>query len=94
MRGRLGYERRILLNIPASSAHTSSADDDVVDGNVNEFDEEADESHYGEADGRRHGDLHELLPVWLGAALDQTHRVLGELAHGLQLQKKGIHDEV
>jgi len=69
----------------------SSADDDVVDGNVNEFDEKPDESHDGKADGRCHGDLRELLPVRLGAPLDQTHRILGELANGLQLQKKGIH---
>jgi len=67
MRGRLGYERRLLLNIPASSAHTSSADDDVVDGNVNEFDEEADESHDSEADGRRQRDFRKLLPVRLRA---------------------------
>jgi len=33
--------------------HSSSSDDDVVDGDVNEFDEEADESHNGETHGRR-----------------------------------------
>jgi len=71
----------------------SRADDDVVDGNVNEFDEEANESHDGEADGRCHGDLDELLPVWLGASLHQTHRILGEVTHRLQLQQEGIHDE-
>ena len=39
---------------------TLRADDDVVDGNVNEFDGEADESHDGETDCRRCRDLLEL----------------------------------
>jgi len=45
----------------------SGSDDDVVDGNVNEFDEEADESHDSEADGRRQRDFRKLLPVRLRA---------------------------
>jgi hypothetical protein len=36
------------------------ADDDVVDGDVDELDEEADEAHNGEADGCGDGDLLEL----------------------------------
>jgi len=71
----------------------SSADDDVVDGDMNEFDEEADEAHDGEANGGGHGDLDELLPVGLGASFDQTHRILGEIPHRLQLQQEGIHVE-
>ena len=35
-------------------------DDDVVDGDVDELDKEADEAHDGEADGGRDGDLLEL----------------------------------
>lgn len=37
-----------------------SADDDVVNWNVNQFDEEADEAHDGEADGSGNCDLLEL----------------------------------
>jgi len=73
---------------------SSRSDDDVVDGNVNEFDEEADESHDGEPYGRGHGDLRELLPVRLCASLDETHRVLGELTHRLQLHDEGVHCDI
>merc|ERR1712137_989551 len=52
---------------------------DVVDGNVDELDEEADESHDGEADGGGHGNLLELFPVWLCAFLYETDGILGEL---------------
>ena len=69
----------------------SGADDDVVDGDVNEFDEEADEPHDAEADGRRDGDLRELLPVRLRASLHQSDRVLGELLARLQLLHQDIH---
>merc|ERR1719278_180263 len=58
----------------------SSAEDDVVDGDVDELDEEPDEAHDGDADG----DLGELLPVGLGAALDQPDGVLGKLLEGLE----------
>lgn len=34
--------------------------DDVVDGYVNEFDEESNEAHYTEADGRGDGDFLEF----------------------------------
>lgn len=33
---------------------------DIVDGDVNEFDEETDEPHDGKSDGCCHGDLLEL----------------------------------
>ena len=36
------------------------ADDDVVDGDVDQLDEEPDEAHDGEADGCGHSDLLEL----------------------------------
>ena len=38
-----------------------SSDDDVVDRDVDELDEEADETHDGEADSRRNSDL---LVLW------------------------------
>ena len=37
-------------------------DNNVVDGDVNELDEEADEAHDREPDGRGDGDLLELFP--------------------------------
>ena len=46
-------------------------DDDIVNGDVDELDEEADESHDGESDGGGDGDLLKLLPVRLCAALHQ-----------------------
>jgi hypothetical protein len=57
--------------------------DDVVNGDVDELDEEADESHDGESDGGGDGDLLELLPVRLCASLHQPDRVLAELPDGL-----------
>ncbi len=45
--------------------------DDVINGDVDELDEEADESHDGESDGGGDGNLLELLPVRLGASLHQ-----------------------
>jgi hypothetical protein len=47
------------------------SDNDVVDGDVNELDEEADEAHDGKADGGGHGNLLELFPVRLRASLHQ-----------------------
>ena len=46
-------------------------DNNVVDGDVNEFDEEADEAHDGEANGCGDGNLLELLAVRFGASLHQ-----------------------
>lgn len=54
------------------------SDDDVVDRDVYQFDEETDKSHNAEPDGRGDGNLLELAPIGLGAALDQSDRVLGE----------------
>ena len=59
------------------------ADKDVVDGDVDELDEEADEAHDAEADAGGLGDGRELLPVGLGALLHEVHGVLHELLQGL-----------
>merc|ERR1719412_3346736 len=67
------------------------SDNDIVDGDVDELDEESDESHQREADGCGNSDLLELLPVGLGASLLQTHRVLAELSEGLQLSCDLVH---
>ena len=39
------------------------SDDDVVDGDVDELDEETDEAHDAEPDGGGDGNLRELLPA-------------------------------
>jgi len=74
------------------SSFNLSADYDIVDGNVNQFDEESDETHDGEPNRRRHSNLYELLPVWLRASFHQTSRVLSELLARLQLHDQHIHD--
>ena len=81
----------MMMMLMKMSFRKSSSDDDVVNGNVNEFDEKAYEAHDAESDGRRHGDLDELLPVGFCAALHQSGRVLGELLARLQLHQDGIH---
>ena len=52
---------------------------DVVDGYMNELDEEPDEAHDGEADCSGQRDFLELFSVRLRAPLHQPDRVLGEL---------------
>lgn len=46
------------------------SDNDVVDWDVDEFYEEADEAHDAESDGGGDGDLLELAAVGLGASLN------------------------
>lgn len=46
------------------------SDDDVVDGDVDEFYEESDEAHNAESDGGGDSNLLELFAVGLGASLD------------------------
>lgn len=70
------------------------AHDDVVDGNVYQLDEEADEAHDAEANGGGDGNLLELLAVGLGAALHQADRVLGEGASRLGELNNLVHDLV
>merc|ERR1712142_336472 len=68
--------------------------DDVVDGDVDEFDKEADESHDGEPNGGRNRNLLELFSVWLCAPLDQSDGVLGELLEGVDELHDLIHLDV
>ena len=56
------------LGSESSNSASSSPDDDVVDGDVNELDEEANESHDAETDGRRQRDLGKLLTIRLGTS--------------------------
>jgi len=41
-----------------------SADNDIVDGNMNEFDKVSNEAHDQEADGSRKGNFLEFFFVW------------------------------
>lgn len=52
---------------------------DVVDGNVDELDEEADKAHDEEAKRGRLSDAHKLLHVWLLASLDELRSLAGVL---------------
>ena len=89
---------QIIQNIPllASLDHINfmllSPYNDVVDGDVDELDKEPDESHQPEPNGCGNRDFLEFFPVWLGAPLDQSDRVLAELFEGLQLSGDLIHD--
>ena len=66
-------------------------DDDVVDGDEDEFDEEASESHDDEPDRRLRRHLGDLLAVRLIAVLDEADAVLGELMKGgMPPRRRGI----
>lgn len=75
---------------PCHSAHLR-AHDDIVDGDVYQLNEEADEAHDAEAHSSGDGDLLELLAVGLGAPLDQADRVLGEGASRLGKLNNLVH---
>lgn len=47
------------------------SNDDIIDGDVDELDEEPDEAHDGETDGGGDGNLLKLFSVRLGASLHQ-----------------------
>merc|ERR1719452_409270 len=66
-------------------------DNDVVDGDVDELDEEPNEAHEAKPDGRGDGDLREFFPVRLGAPLHQSDGVLAELLQGLDLLRDLVH---
>jgi len=55
------------------------ANNDVVDGNVNQLDEKSNESHDEEADRGGQSNLLELFGIRLGASLDEAVGVHGEL---------------
>ena len=71
------FFRRALL-----PSYTLIANQDVVDGDVNQLDKETDESHNEKANAGGLGNGGELLSVGLGAFLDQMNRILGELLQG------------
>ena len=63
----------------------------IVDGDVDELDKEADEAHDAKADSSGDGNLGELLPVGLGAPLHQPDRVLGKLLQGFSCGSDLVH---
>ena len=69
--------------VPVAFPHYLVANEDVVDGDVNELDEETNEAHDGKADSGGLGNGREFLPVGLGALLHQVHGILGKLPEGL-----------
>lgn len=85
---------QLLLPCPHAScvpggAERLDADDDVVDGDVNEFDEVADEAHDQEAYSGGQCDLLEFFGIRLGAAFDKTVGVESKLLDGLDGSGEG-----
>lgn len=70
---------------------SAAADDDVVDGDVDELDEEADEAHDGEADRGGKRDLLVLLTVRLSALLHEADRVLRETLRWVHHVRHVLH---
>ena len=68
--------------------------DDVVDWDMNEFDEEPDEAHYGKTDSSGQCNLLEFFSVWLGTPLHQPDGVLGELSHWLNCSHNLVHSRI
>merc|ERR1719167_681010 len=82
------YDRYQTISLPGLCPHYN-----IVDGDVDELDKEADEAHDTKANGSGDGNLGELLPVRLGAPLDQPDRVLGKLLQRLGGCNNLIHCE-
>ena len=49
------------------------SNNNIVDGDVNEFDEKSDEAHQSKSNSCCNGNLLELLSIRLCAPLDQSH---------------------
>merc|ERR1719167_1694188 len=59
-------DRHQTISLPGLCPHYN-----IVDGDVDELDKEADEAHDTKANSSGNGNLGELLPVGLGAPLDR-----------------------
>ena len=75
-----------------NTSHQLGSDNNVVDGNVDQLHEESNESHESKANSSSYSNLLELLPVRLGASLDESDGVLSELLHRLHRLGYLIHD--
>lgn len=83
-----------MLSMSKLLQHTneSASNNDVVNGDVDQFDEEANETHDCESNCCCHGNLLEFFSVWFCASLDEPDGVLHELASGLHELHYLIHD--
>merc|ERR1719167_17679 len=79
-------DRHQTISLPGLCPHYN-----IVDGDVDELDKEADEAHDTKANSSCNGNLGELLPVRLGAPLHQPDRVLGKLLQGFSCSGDLIH---
>lgn len=69
-----------------------TAHNDIVDGDVDEFDKETDETHDGKSNSCCHGDLLELFSIWLCASFYESDRVFNELSARFNELHYLIHD--
>lgn len=69
-----------------------TTNNDVVDGDVDEFNEETDETHDGKPNCCGHGNLLKLFSVWFCASLYEPDGVFDELPAGLNKLHYLIHD--
>lgn len=70
----------------------SAAYNDIVDGDVDQFDKETNKSHYCKAYCCCHGNLLELFPVRLGASFNKSYGVFHKLTAGFHELHYLIHD--
>lgn len=68
-----------------------ATNNDIVDGDVDEFDEESNEAHDGKSNCCSHSNLLEFFSVWFCASFDQSDGVLDELPAGLHELHNLIH---
>lgn len=68
-----------------------TTNNDVVDGDVNEFDEEADEAHDGKPNRCGHGNFLEFFSVGFCASFYEPYWVFDELPAGLNKLHYLIH---
>lgn len=66
-------------------------DNDIVDWNVDEFDEETDEAHDAESNSGSNSNLLEFTAIWFCAPFHQTNGIFGEQTAGLTEANKLIH---
>eukprot|EP00163_Fabomonas_tropica_P022093 TRINITY_DN38521_c0_g1_i1.p1 TRINITY_DN38521_c0_g1~~TRINITY_DN38521_c0_g1_i1.p1 ORF type:complete len:113 (+),score=0.62 TRINITY_DN38521_c0_g1_i1:160-498(+) len=77
-----------------ASVHTLLANNDVVDGNVNQLDKETNETHNEEPNSGGTSNLGEFLAVRLGATVNKTVRVLAKPNKGGDSFLCGLHDRL
>ena len=68
------YSASVCVLYPALASHQY-----VIDGNVDQFNKETNETHHEKADSNSACHGGKLLAVWFGAFLDQVHRIFCKL---------------